>query len=130
MRNYSGEWVIFDARDEDGSGNAFYIKDYRHVVVVISGNLADLVIKAAGAISEETPDWLDTPSASNPYSFVQMRDYEDNSAVNGDTGITFGGSGDVSMLEINTNGLVWLNFIVSDYNAGSVTVKAVGFNDS
>lgn len=130
MRNYTGEQVIMNAKAANGAGNAFYVKDFRHVVVTISGASADLVIKAAGAISDVEPDWTDTPSADNPYSFVQMRDYEDNSAVNGDDGITFGGSNDVSMLEINTNGLVWLNFIVSGYNAGSVTAKGVGFNDS
>lgn len=130
MRNFISEQVIMDAKDEGGLGSSLYVKDFRHIVVAISttGN-ADLKLNALGAISDEAPDFSAERTAGNFYSAVQMRDYKDNSAVDGDTGITFAGTDDFRMLEINTNGLTWLNFILDDYNAGNVTVKAVAFND-
>ena len=130
MRNYTEEVTIMDAKDAVGAGNSFLVKDFRHVVVtIVAKDSPALQVYAVGAISNEEPDWAgDQDSLSAPYEFIQMRDYQDNSAVNGDDGITFA-TEDVRMLEINTNGLVWLNFILAACDAGNVTIKAVGFND-
>ena len=119
-----------DAKDTEGAGQPFYVKDYRHIVVAVSA--ADnpaFTVQAHGAISEQAPDFEASQSADNFYDNVQMRAYEDNSPVDGNTGLVFTGDDTYQLLEINTNGLTWLNFSLSGYSAGNVTVKAVGFND-
>ena len=130
MRNYTEEVTILDAKAATGIGTSFLVKDFRHVVVSINtaGN-ANLTVKAVGAISNTEPDFSAAQSVSNRYDFVQMRDYEDNTGIDGDTGFAAAGTDDHRLFEINTNGLVWLNFKVTARSAGSVTVKAVGFND-
>lgn len=129
MRDFSGEFTIMDAKAATGVGNSFYVKDYRHIVVTLnSASNANFMIKAVGGISDAVPDFTAAQSPSNRYEFIQMRDYEDNAALDGDTGLVLSGTDDQRMFEINTNGLTWFNFRITARSAGNITAKAVGYN--
>jgi len=131
MRNYAGEFTIINAKTTTGIGNNFYVKDFRHIVVTInSAGNANLTVKAAGAISDTAPDFSAAQSPTNRYDFINMRDYEDNSKIDGDDGLVLTGTDDNRMFELNTNGLTWINFRITAISAGNVTVKGVAFNDS
>src|ERR1043166_9724346 len=121
MRNYAGEFTIMDAKAATGIGNNFYVKDFRHIVVTInSAGSANLTVKAVGAISETVPNFAAAQSPTNRYDFINMRDYEDNSKVDGDDGLALSGTDDQRMFEFNTNGLTWINFIITARAAGNV----------
>jgi hypothetical protein len=120
-----------DAKAATGIGTPLYVKDFRHIVVTInSAGSANLTVKAVGAISEAFPDFTAAQSPTNRYDFINMRDYEDNSKVDGDDGLVLSGTDDQRMFELNTNGLTWINFRITARVAGNVTIKAVAFNDS
>lgn len=112
----------------DGAGNALLVIDCEHIVLALdTSDSANLVIHFQGSMSETEPTWADAQAVDNQWDYVQVKDLEDGSAVDGDTGITLSGTDDHRMFEVNTNGLRWLNAIVSSYSAGKLTVRATGF---
>jgi len=122
---------ILDAAAANGVGKAEQVASLRDLVLAVhSAGGANLTIKVQGSIQEDEPDWEAAQSATNSWEYVQLKDLNDASTVNGDTGITFSGVDDNRMLEVNTNYLRWLNVIVSGYVAGNVTVLLSGASNS
>lgn len=129
MRDYKF-YTILNAKAATGIGNNIQVRDFRHVIVMIAtASSANLTVKACGSIEETAPDFASAQSASNMYDFLEMADYQDGAKIAGDTGIVFSGTDDVRMLEVNTNGMEWLNFRVTARSAGSVTVKILAIKD-
>lgn len=123
MRDYKS-YIILNAVEADGQGLSIDVKDFRHLIVAIaSDNSFEGVIKCVGSISEDAPDFESAQGVSNIWDTVSMVDLEDGTHIPGDTGITFAGTDDVRLFEVDTNGLNWLNFVVSSYAAGDITVE-------
>lgn len=124
------QYIILDAKAATGVGQNIMVKDYRHLVVAIgTASNANLTLKAVGSLEETAPDFSTAQSVSNMYDFIEMVDLQSGSKVTGDTGISFSGTDDFRMFEINTNGLQWLNFKVTARSAGSVTVNLMAFRN-
>ena len=127
----SDEKVILDAAAVNGVGNNVDVSQFRHVCVVIIGAASpDFTLKCAGSFKHlDDVNFASAASASNPWDFIAMYDYEDASITDGDVGIVFADSGDIRQFEINTNGIRTLNFIISNYVAGTATVLLYGVNN-
>lgn len=67
--------------------------------------------------------------ATNHHDFVSAVDLQDGAAIDGDTGIAVTAAADVRNLRIDTKGLCWLNLNVTAWSAGSVTAKAVAYDN-
>lgn len=123
MRDYK-EYTIFDAKDAVGVGNIIFCEDFTHAVVSVStANSANLTLKFAGSIAEDAPDFSAAQSPTNMYDFLQAKDLEDASSIDGDTGFAVAGTDDHRLFEININAIRHLTARVTAQSAGDVTVK-------
>jgi hypothetical protein len=118
--------VIFDAASADGAGEVLNVEDFKHIVLEFaSESSANLVVNFKGAVSDSAPsDFTASQSPSNLWDYIQVKDLDDGSSVDGSTGITLSGTDDVRLLEVNTNLLKWFTAEISSYSAGNITIKA------
>jgi hypothetical protein len=129
MRN-SVEYTIMSAKADTGIGNNILVQDFRHCVVTVNtASSANGTIKFQGAISETVPDFAAAQSPTNAWDYVEVKDLQDGSAIDGDTGLAPAGTDDNRIFEININGLRWLNARITAIAAGNFTVKVRLFND-
>lgn len=129
MRDYK-EYTIFSAKGTTGIGNNINVKDFRHAVIMFgSASSANLTVKFQGSISTDAPDFSAAQSVSNHWDFVQVKDLQNGSSIDGDTGLALAGTDDFRMFEININGLNWINARITALAAGTATVKVVLYND-
>lgn len=83
-------------------------------------------IKFVGSNADAAPDFSAAASASNPWDYVQVVDQIDGSSVAGGTGVTSVTVTSVRNLEANSNAFKWFGAVISNYTAGSVTLKGKG----
>lgn len=86
-----------------------------------------VTIKAAISHQEEAPDFAKAQSATNRYDYVDIIDLEDNSSIDGDTGIAVPGADDHRHFEVNVNGARWFTVIPTEGTEGEITVDCVLF---
>lgn len=128
-RDYK-EYTILDAAAATGVGKTIYVGDFRHAVITVNtASSANLTVKFQGAISEAAPDFTAAQSPSNAWDYVEVKDLEDGSAIDGDTGIAPAGTDDQRLFEVNINALQWFTANVTARSAGSVTVKVRVFEN-
>lgn len=132
MYRNSQEYTILNAKGATGIGKSIDVTDFRHAVVYIStdgGGDAALTCKIQGSVSEDAPTFSAAQSVSNQWDYIQAKDLEDGSSIDGDTGFVVAGADDYRMWEVNINGLKWLNAIVTAHSEGEVTVKVRLFSN-
>jgi hypothetical protein len=124
------EYTIMDGKTDTGAGNVIFCQDFRHAVISVhtSGN-ANYTLKFAGSIAEPAPNFANAQSVSNQYDFVEVKDLQDGSAVDGDTGITSAGTDDNRLFEVNINGLQYITSRITAISSGAITVKIRLYND-
>ena len=124
------EIKLVDAAVAVGVQKMMYVRDHRHVIVtVVGGGSTDGTVKFAGSNQEAPPTVTSAQSDSNRYDFVQIKDLEDASTLDGDTGVAFAGSGGVRQFEVNTNGITWLIPRVTARVAGTISVYGQPFSN-
>lgn len=131
--------VIFSSATANGFGtdieekgvNHLIVTDFRNLMVTITGaNSANLTVKAQGAkflgASTTAPDFSSAADVGNEWDYVSMVDHNQETPITGDTGVIFGGASDgVRQFVINVDLLDVVNFEISSYVAGDVTVSAL-----
>lgn len=126
----TAQFTILDAKAATGIGSTLNVEDYKHIVLAIgTASSANLTVKIQGSISDEAPNFAAAQSVSNHWDYVQAKDLEDQASLDGDTGFVVTGTDDFRLVEVNTNGLKWINANVTARSAGSVTIKALPFLD-
>lgn len=135
MRNFQETKDIFSLTLTNGAANgagiAMDVTDYRHLVLALnSTSSAAMVINVQGSIQEAQPTWASAASPTNQWAYVQIINLDDQSTVNGTTGITLSGTDIAKMYEVNTNGIKWVNLIVSSYSAGQLYARLKPFEDT
>lgn len=129
MRKFSNQLVILSAKASTGTGVAMKVTDWQNLLITLSTqSSANLTIKFQGSQSDNCPDFSAAQSATNEWDYIQVKDYQNNAAIDGDTGVAFAGTDDVRMFEFNTNGLTWVTSTVTARAAGSANVKFKGFS--
>jgi len=107
-------------------GNNIFVKDFRNAILNFAtdgGSDAALTVKFQGSIQEDCPDFSAAQSVTNMWDYIDIIDLEDQSSIDGDTGIAVAGADDYRQLEANINALTWINCILSGWSEGEVTVK-------
>ena len=129
-RRYAGEEVIFSAKATTGTGTPYSVPDMMHLMLTLSSqSSANFTIKFQGSFSDTVPDFSAAQSATNRWDYVQVRDLQNNSAIDGDTGVAFAGTDDVRQFEANVNGLKWICATVTARSAGSVNLALQTFSN-
>jgi hypothetical protein len=129
MRQFSDLITILDAKDATGTGLTADVASWQHLVLQVgSASSANLTIKVQGSMGNDAPTFSSAQSVSNHWDYIQCVDLEDGSLLDGDTGLAFSGTDDFRHIEVNVNGLKFLNVTVTARSAGSVTVKLICFN--
>jgi hypothetical protein len=131
MRRVTPALLMLDAKAGTGSGTSLLVEDFIHMILAMNtASSANLTVKVQGSIADVEPTWGSAASPANQWDYVQLKDLEDASAIDGDTGFAPAGTDDQRMFEVNVNGLKWLNLIVTARSAGSVTAIAKGFTEN
>ena len=118
--------TVLNAKGSTGrdSATGVDVSAFKWIIVsVVGANSADLTVKCEGSID------TDDDFSTNDNDFIQMRELQDGVAVAGDTGVVFSGSNDTILYNVEVGGLSYINFNVTSWTAGDVTVKIRGFNN-
>ena len=126
----SKPYTIFTAKAATGVGLVIPCGDFTHAVISFNtADSANLTLKFAGSIAEVAPDFGAAQSATNSFDYIQVKDLEDGSSIDGDTGIAPAGADDHRLFELNINALQYFTAVVTARAAGSVTVKVRLYNN-
>lgn len=126
--------TLLDAKGATGVDltNGIRVEDYRNAVLSFAtdgGADAALTVKFQGSIQETAPDFSAAQSVTNHWDYIQVIDLEDAATIDGDTGISVATADDYRLLELNFNGLKWINAVVTARTQGEVTVIAKLFSN-
>lgn len=122
--------TITDAKAANGAGNSINVEYWRDKEISLdSAGSAAMIVKFVGSYQDTAPTFTSAQSVNNQWDYVAVRDREDNSVIEGDTGITLSAADDNRHFNVEANNLVWLSVIISSYTAGSVTIKLKCAND-
>ncbi len=133
--------ITADATDTDtftmhDIGNNILVQEYRHCIVSVHGTgSTNLDIGFAGSLGKSTtsyaaPDFSATSSNTNSWGWLDIVSLHNNTSIDGSAAsINMAGSAVNLMYEVNTNGMRWLNAIMSGWSVGAVTIVARLFND-
>lgn len=124
------EYLIFDAATTASTGNTMLALDWQHVILTLSStSSANFTIKIQWSNSLNKPDFSAARTVSNRREYIQIKDLQNAASIDGDTGVTFAGTDDVRMFEVNTNRLKWISATITAISAWSVTLSALWVNN-
>lgn len=113
-------WTMHDV------GWSVNIENYVNKEITVDsdgGDDAEMTIKFQISHQETEPDFSAAQAVDNQWDYCAVRDREDNSVIEGDTGVAFSAADDHRHFNLETNAAKWFNVIISGYVAGEVTVK-------
>lgn len=128
MRDYTDQVIMLNAAAANVVGIA-NMASFWHVELQLAQVGFTGTIKFVGSNADAPPDFSAAASAANPWDFIQVVDQKDASAIAGGTGIASTAVTAVRNFEANTNAMKWVGAIISNYSAGSVTLKGKGVSD-
>jgi len=130
MRQYAGESIIMDAKATVGIGTPYSVPDFMNLLFTLSSaSSANFTIKFQGSMSDVVPDFAAARSNTNRWDYIQVKDYQNGAAIDGDTGIAFAGTDDVRIVEANVNGLKWICAEITAISAGSASLRLQAFSN-
>jgi len=118
-------YTVLSAAATTGAGKPIYVGDKRHAVFTFAtdgGADAALTVKFQGSTQDDPPTFGSAQSVTNMWDYVQVKDLEDGSTIDGDTGIAVATADDYRQVEVNTNHLKWVTANVTARTEGEVTV--------
>lgn len=124
------EYLLFDGATAASSASGMLAIDRQHVILTLSSaSSANFTIKIQGSNSIEKPDFSAARTVSNRREYIQVKDLENAASIDGDTGVSFAGTDDVRMFEVNTNRLRWVSATITARSAGAITLSALWVNN-
>lgn len=121
-------YTIMSAKAATGVGNTIYCSDFRNAIVTIAtagSPAATLTVNCKGATGNSAPTFTSAASSTNMWDTVQMIDLQDGNPINGDTGLGFTATNEVRQFEVNINALDYINFDVTAFTQGTVTITII-----
>ena len=105
-------------------GKKILVQDFNNVLLSMgTASSAAFVIKFQGS-TQENVDFNAAASSTNRWDYIQVKDYQNNAAIDGNTGITYSGTDANRVLEFNISGLTCVTAIISSYTAGNINLLA------
>ena len=125
MGTFQEPTLILNAKAATGIGTPLFVADFDHIMLALdTASSANLTVKFQGSYAHQMPDFNAAQSVSNQWDYIEVKDIEDGSAIDGDTGIAPAGTDDNRIFEANLSGLRWICAVVTARSAGSVSVRA------
>jgi hypothetical protein len=110
-------------------GKAFLIKDFRHIELDLStSGSANFTLKIQSS-EQDNVNFNAAQSTTNRWDYVQIKDLEDGSSIDGDTGIAPAGADDHRHFEVNVNGGTWICAQLTAWSAGKLNLVCNVYND-
>lgn len=121
--------TINDAQTATGQGLTPLVENFKTVVFSVTGHgtTPTSTVKFFTSDNALPPDATAAQSVTNAWDYVQVVDLQNGTAVAGDTGVAFVGTGDTRRFELNLNGARWCGAVVTAISGGSVTVLMRAF---
>lgn len=111
-------------------GRVQMVVGFRHVELTFNATgTANMTWKLQGSNQETMPNFNAAQSATNRWDYIEMKDLQDGSAIDGDTGIALAGADDNRILEANVNGLRWINVVITAWSAGKLGARVAAYTD-
>jgi hypothetical protein len=121
--------IILDKASSATTWLAKLTASYRDLQLTIkTQNSADLTVKIQISNQDKMPDFASPATATNEWEYVQIKDLQDGSAINGNVWVSFSWIDKVCMFEVNTNFARWTCATVTTYTAGNVTINVLWSN--
>jgi hypothetical protein len=121
MRQFAEAITLLSAQAATGAATPFLVDDFTHLILALdTTDSAALTAKIKGSIQQTAPDFTASQSPTNQWDTIQIKDLQDGSTVNGDTGFAPAGSDDHRLFEINVNALRWVTVHVTAFTAGKL----------
>ncbi len=118
---------ILDAKAANGVGVPMQVDTFLNLLLDIYFSGATLTLKIQGSSQEDCPDFGSAVSSTNRWIYLTILDLSDQS---GSITSKVASSLTSAMLaNIQALGLKWINAEVSEYSAGSVTVRLRPFTN-
>lgn len=131
MKNFIQDMPLLAAKADTGISLPFMVTDFQHVMLTLSSQTnANFTIKFQGSDSLALPDFSAAQTATNKWDYIQVKDYQNNAAIDGDTGVAFAGTDDVRKFEFNTNGTRWVSAVITAISAGSVNLSLSAWSNN
>lgn len=130
MKKLSSESFLFTGAVATGSTVPMLVMDFMNVVATLSSSgSANFTIKFQWSTQDSAPDFATAQSPTNKRDYIQVKDYQNNSSIDGDTWISFAGTDDVRIVEWNTNWLKWIWATITARVAGAINLSIVWFDN-
>lgn len=128
QRRWLNEIKLLDNASSTTNSVAYPIADYEHMMLTLaSANNGEFTIKVVGSFMDECPDFSQSSDTDNRWTTISVRDLEDGTNIDWETGISLSGTDWVSSYLVNTPGLKWLWVKITSYTAGNCNVFLNGF---
>ena len=119
-----GLQTILSAKGADGIGTTVNVVNFKNIIIELAtASSAALVVKIQASVSDVAPDFSAAASPSNHWTYIQVVDLISNLGIIGGTGITASGTDLLQLLELDVNGIKWVNMEVSGWSVGTITTK-------
>jgi hypothetical protein len=111
------------------TGYALLVENFRNIGLSLSTkDSANFTIKFQISNSQALPNFAAARSVTNRWEYVNVKDCQNNTGIDGDTGVAFAGTDDVRMFEVNTDGQRWICASITAYAAGAISLWSKPFN--
>ncbi len=128
--------TFLSAAAANGAGTALDVSGIDNLYVFVGAPSSTLTVKARGTLSDtdlSAANWAAAGSVTNPHDGLELQSVETTATVvAGDTGIALAAAAHAKMYRVNLSGLglSFVNFVVSGFTGGSVTVTAIGVSNN
>lgn len=125
MREVYPQHTLLDEKSVAVASEPMLVKPSRHIVLEIVTTGFTGTLKIVGSMKDRVPDFGVARGLNNPFEYIEGKDMQDTGTpITGDTGISFTGSTDVRLIEVNSNILAWLGVVTSSVSGGTISVRA------
>lgn len=127
-RKWLNEIKLLDNAAATGASKPYPMADYEQMMLTLaSANNGEFTIKVVWSYMDECPDFTQASDANNRWTTISVRNLEDGTNIDGETGIALEGTDTVASYLVNTPGLKWLGVKITSYTAGNCNVFINGF---
>lgn len=117
---------VFTAQGATGTSAIFKARNFRNIIVILAPlNALTATVKLKGG-GLTVSDLTLASSGTNPWSFIQMRNLNDDSAVVGATGVGFVASAAPILLKVDADFIDELALEVTAWTSGTLDAYIVG----
>jgi hypothetical protein len=111
-------------------GRVIYVGDWK--IAHLSLNFIStptMTVKVQGAVTQDAPDFNAAQSSTNRWEYIDVTDTQNNTSIDGDTGIACTGTADNRILQVTQSGLRWLTIEMNAFTAGTVDARCRVFDE-